>query len=67
MAFHARLDMTAVEGLVRRFGIEDVAAFSVMDGGSENTNYVQCVAKRFFTINPLSVARALSFLNIRPF
>ena len=31
--------MAAVEGLARRFGIEDVTAFSVMDGGSENTNY----------------------------
>ncbi len=39
MAHYARLDMTAVEGLARRFGIEDVTAFSVMDGGSENTNY----------------------------
>jgi len=39
MALYARLDMAAVEGLVRRFGIEDVTAFSVMDGGSENTNY----------------------------
>ncbi len=39
MALYARLDMTAVEGLARRFGIEDVTGFSVMDGGSENTNY----------------------------
>ena len=31
--------MAAVEGLARRFGIEDVTAFFVMDGGSENTNY----------------------------
>ncbi|MEE8340345.1 MAG: homoserine kinase [Xanthomonadales bacterium] len=39
MALYVRLDRTTVEGLVRRFGIEDVTAFSVMDGGSENTNY----------------------------
>jgi len=39
MVLYARLDMTAVEGLARRFGIEDVTGFSVMDGGSENTNY----------------------------
>ncbi len=39
MAHYARLDMTAVEGLARRFGIEDVIAFSVMDGGRENTSF----------------------------
>ena len=39
MAHYAHLDMTAVEGLARRYGIEDVTAFSVMAGGSENTNY----------------------------
>ncbi|MEE8575995.1 MAG: homoserine kinase [candidate division Zixibacteria bacterium] len=39
MVIYARLDMIAVEGLARRFGIEDVTGFSVMDGGSENTNY----------------------------
>ncbi len=39
MAVYARLDRTAVEGLVRRFGIDDIAAFSVLHGGSENTSY----------------------------
>jgi homoserine kinase type II len=39
MAHYACLDITAVRGLVRRFGIEGVSGFSVMDGGSENTNY----------------------------
>jgi homoserine kinase type II len=39
MALHARLNRAAVEGLARRFGIDDITAFSVMDGGSENTNY----------------------------
>ena len=39
MARYARLDRTAVEGLARRFGIGDITAFSVMDGGSENTSY----------------------------
>lgn len=39
MAPYARLDRAAVECLVRRFGIEDVTDFSVMDGGRENTNY----------------------------
>ncbi len=39
MALYARLDRAAVEGLARRFGIGDITVFSVMDGGSENTNY----------------------------
>jgi homoserine kinase type II len=39
MAFYARLDRAAVQGLARRFGIDDITAFAVMDGGSENTNY----------------------------
>ncbi len=39
MAHYVRLDMTAVEGLARRFGIEDVIDFSVMDGGRENTSF----------------------------
>jgi homoserine kinase type II len=39
MALYARLDKTAVEGLARRFGIGDITAFSVMDGGRENTSY----------------------------
>jgi len=39
MALYARMDTSAVEGLTRRFGIGDITAFSVMDGGSENTNY----------------------------
>ncbi len=39
MALYARLDRTAVEGLARRFGIRDITAFSVMDGGRENTSY----------------------------
>lgn len=39
MALYACLDITAVEDLAHRFGIEDVTGFSVMDGGSENTNY----------------------------
>ena len=39
MALYARLDRSAVEGLTRRFGIGDITAFSVMDGGRENTSY----------------------------
>ncbi len=39
MALYARLDRAAVEGLARRFGIDDITAFSVLDGGSENSNY----------------------------
>ncbi len=39
MALYARLDRSAVEGLTRRFGIGDITAFSVMDGGHENTSY----------------------------
>ena len=39
MALYAQLDRSAVEGLTRRFGISDITAFSLMDGGSENTSY----------------------------
>ena len=39
MALYAQLDRSAVEGLTRRFGIGDITAFSVMDGGRENTSY----------------------------
>ena len=44
MALYARLDRRAIEGLARRFGIDDITAFSVMGGGRENTSY--CVATR---------------------
>jgi len=39
VALYAQLDRSAVEGLARRFGIDDITAFSVMDGGRENTSY----------------------------
>ena len=39
MGLYAHLDRAAVESLARRFGIDDITAFSVMDSGSENTNY----------------------------
>ncbi len=39
MALYARLDRAAVESIARRFGIDDITVFSVMDGGLENTNY----------------------------
>jgi homoserine kinase type II len=39
MALYARLDRAAVQGLARRFGIDDITSCSVMDGGSENSNY----------------------------
>ena len=39
MVLYARLDRSAVEGLTRRFGIGDITAFSVIDGGHENTSY----------------------------
>ena len=39
MALYARLDRAAVQGLARRFGIDDITVFSVMDGGRENTSY----------------------------
>jgi homoserine kinase type II len=39
VALYTRLDRVALEGLARRFGIDDITAFSVMDGGSENSNY----------------------------
>jgi len=39
VALYAQLDRSAVEGLIHRFGISDFTAFSVMDGGMENTSY----------------------------
>ena len=39
MALYARLDSSAVEALARRFGIDDITAFSVLAGGMENTSY----------------------------
>ena len=39
MALYARLDRAAIESLARQFGIDDITGFSVMDGGSENSNY----------------------------
>jgi len=39
VALYAQLDRSAVEGLTRRFGIGGITAFSVMDGGRENTSY----------------------------
>ena len=39
MVLYAQLDRSAVEGLTRRFGISDITAFSLMDGGRENTSY----------------------------
>ena len=37
MVLYARLDRSAVEGLARRFGISDITAFSVIDGGYVRT------------------------------
>jgi len=39
VALYAQLDRSAVEGLIHRFGISNFTAFSVMDGGLENTSY----------------------------
>jgi homoserine kinase type II len=39
MVLYARLDLSAVEGLARQFGIGDITAFSVMAGGHANTSY----------------------------
>jgi len=39
LALYARLNRAAVEGLARRFGIDDITTVYAMDGGSENTNY----------------------------
>jgi len=48
MALYAHLDRRAVEGLARRFGIGDITAFSVMDGGLENTSYcVETSSERY--------------------
>ena len=48
MALYARLDRSAVAGLAHRFGIGDLTAFSVMDGGLENTSYcVETSSERY--------------------
>ena len=48
MVLYARLDRSVVEGLARRFGISDITAFSVIDGGSENTSYfVETSSERY--------------------
>ena len=48
MASYARLARPAVEALIRRFGIGGITAFSVMDGGLENTSYcVETKAGRY--------------------
>ncbi len=48
MAFYARLDRSAIDGLARRFGIDQITAFSPMDGGLENTSYcVETSAARY--------------------
>jgi homoserine kinase type II len=39
MALYNCLDRSAIESLIRRFGIGDISAFSVIDGGHENTSY----------------------------
>jgi len=39
VVLYAQLDRSAVEGLAGRFGIDHITAFSVMDGGHENTSY----------------------------
>jgi len=39
MVLYAQLDRSAVEDLTRRFRIGDITAFSVIDGGRENTSY----------------------------
>lgn len=39
MALYNCLDRSAVEGLMRRFGICDIKNTSVIDGGHENTSY----------------------------
>ncbi len=67
MAHYARLDRTAVEGLTRRFGISDITAFSVMDGGRENTSY--CVetssARYVLTLcNQKSLKHATNLANL---
>jgi len=39
VALYTLLDRAAVDSLARRFGIDGITDFSVIDGGSENTNY----------------------------
>jgi homoserine kinase type II len=40
MAIYHRLDRREVEGLARRFGIDEITAFTLMGGGNENTSYI---------------------------
>lgn len=48
MALYSCLDMNAVEGLTHRFGIGDIAAFCLIDGGQENTSYyVETNSRRY--------------------
>ena len=67
MALYARLDRAAVEGLARRFGIDDITAFSVMDGGSENTSYcVETSSGRYVLthFDQKSLKYATNFANL---
>jgi homoserine kinase type II len=67
VALYAQLDRSAVEGLAHRFGISDITAFSVMDGGMENTSY--CVetssAKYILTLwDQKSLQQATNLANL---
>jgi homoserine kinase type II len=67
MAQYVCLDASDVTSLTRRFGIDDVAAFSRMDGGLENTSY--CVetssGKYVLTIwDQKSLQHATSLANL---
>lgn len=67
MALYAQLDRSAVDGLTRRFGIGDITAFSVMDGGRENTSYcVETSSERYVLthFDQKSVKHATNLANL---
>jgi len=67
VALYAQLDRSAVEGLTRRFGIGDITAFSVLDGGRENTSYcVETSSGRYVLthFDQKSLKYATNFANL---
>ncbi len=67
MAHYARLDRSAVEGLTCRFGIDDITAFSLMDGGRENTSYCDEASSARYVLtlcNQKSLKHATNLANL---
>jgi homoserine kinase type II len=67
VVLYAQLDRSAVEGLTRRFRIGDITAFSVIDGGRENTSYcVETSSGQYVLtqINQKSLKTATNLANL---